>query len=261
MTSYRRFALVYPSGDHSVMRYATSGAYEPLVMKYARTVLEPGSVVVDVGANVGLFALGIIDMVPESFVHCFEPSPVPYHCLERTIRHNALGHRVRLNPVALSETQGTVDFFVHDQDKSAYDGIRDTGWMGPTLRTSVTAMSLDGYLDSVGVTRVDALKIDVEGGELLVLKGAVQTLRRHRPIVILEIAQVNLDAYGLLVDDIYEFFQGLGYSVHRIDGSLLTREQYMLSTTMEYEFVARPSAGTTETVSRSDRAVGIRIQA
>jgi hypothetical protein len=90
------------------------------------------------------------------------------------------------------------------------------------LSETVDAVTLDDYVRERGLSRVDVVKIDVEGHELAVLKGAVATLGRYHPLLLVEIRSEFLRQAGTSRDAVYAFLKELGYApfVTRSDGGL-----------------------------------------
>src|SRR5207244_2913504 len=77
---------------------------------------------------------------------------------------------------------------------------------------SVRVRPLDAFLDEAGASRVDLIKIDVEGAEMMVLRGAKQTLQRHRPAIIIELIEELLESMGTSSDEVSRFLAELGYA-------------------------------------------------
>lgn len=241
---YQGYDLAYEPGDHVVVRILAFGGYEKDVFQYLRTALEPGAAVVDVGANVGLFSLAVARMAPDATLHCFEPSPSPRACLTRTLERNDLGGRIRLNGQALYKEPGELEFHVHDGGNAAFDGIRDTGRVGGARSIRVPVTTLDHYAREVGLDRLDLLKIDTEGAELFVLQGAVETLRRLRPRIILEADPTNMAAYGVKPQEAYRFLREQGYRVKDLRGRTLEPADFDRSLAeLEVDFLAVPDGG------------------
>lgn len=133
--------------------------------------------VLDVGANTGPFAEIVLDVVPTAQIHCFEPNPDSVAELEKSF-----GSRVQVVPLGVSDRAEEKILYVplpgegHSQHCSFY---------GETLpRNShpivVKTLTLDGYCREQGIDHVDLLKVDVEGHELAVFRGARDMLRSGR---------------------------------------------------------------------------------
>lgn len=227
-TVYEGFELVYSRGTSLVERLAQGGAYEPellgLLVDELRASERP--TFVDVGANIGLISLAVLARVPEARVFAFEPGPHQRRLLEATIARNGLSGRLMLSPLALSERGGTAPFAVHTSRHASGDGFVDTGRAGPTRELRVRTESLDAWWEGEGQPPLDVVKIDTEGAELLVLRGAEAVLEAERPVVFLEIHPLNLRAYPYASDDVRDFLESRGYRLEPIAG--------------ETEFVARP---------------------
>lgn len=142
--------------------------------RLVRTLLEPGMRVVEVGANIGYFLLLIESGIGASgSVLCLEPEPTNREELERNIRHNHL-RNVQVLPIAAGETDGMA---------SLRPGINGVVTDDGTGTIEVPIRSLDSLVEGP----VDFLKVDVEGHELQVLRGAEQLLANQRPTVIVEV--------------------------------------------------------------------------
>ncbi len=161
----------------------------------------------DVGANVGPFAW-IAAVISDRRVVSFEPVPELLAAVTAVADRNEL--RIETEQIALSDQDGTANFFLSDQTDSSnslIEGFR------PSSRTIAVAVEmLDSYVDRTGVVP-HALKIDTETNEAEVIRGAVNTLRRHRPWMIVEVLADRTE------DRLMEALEGLGYSWYRIDDS------------------------------------------
>lgn len=241
---YRGFNLEYGKGDVVARIHSIQGQYEPHVMSYVQSNLRRGATIVDIGANIGLFSMAVLAMIPESLVHMFEPSPVPRRHLARTIDMNRLAPRAVLNSCALYSEPGEMEFCVHEGKHAAYDGLRDTHYalVKTPRRIKVPVTTLDNYITETGIQRLDLIKIDVEGAELYVLQGAKRTLKELRPRVIFEVGQQNLDPYGLRPEHVYQFFKDEGYHLQSILGKSVSEGEYIRLCTLEHEFVAFPGS-------------------
>lgn len=164
--------------------------YEPHVSRVLADVLSPGMTFVDVGANAGYFSLLAAAAVgPEGRVIAFEPNPVNCDLLRQSIAANEFERIVDLQPFAVAEVGGSLDFTT--------SGIDSNGRiLGPTESSAggewqtVEAVTLDDAL--AGRDRVDVIKIDVEGAEGRVWRGMEATVRRHRPVLLFEFSPTLL---------------------------------------------------------------------
>ncbi|MGH9325177.1 MAG: FkbM family methyltransferase [Terriglobia bacterium] len=133
--------------------------------------------VVDVGANVGAFALYQALKKKAKMVVAFEPSPNTFRRLAANVALNSV-HTVRTMNAAVGESCGTLSFLEAPFSmNSRVTEIADDG------AVSVPCVTLDSSLKSLGIGKVDLLKIDTEGYEMQVLKGASEALERTERIV------------------------------------------------------------------------------
>lgn len=153
------------------------------VLELGIDLISPGSRVIDVGANVGVYALPWAATNADVTVHCFEPNPAVRRRLARNVALNRLTARVRLHAEALSDHAGTATLYGSDDMSSLNKGVY-TG-AGEASPTEVRLARLDDILGVEGPP-VSVIKIDVQGHELEVLRGADAVISHYRPALILE---------------------------------------------------------------------------
>lgn len=163
------------------------------VAHYLEGVEAP--VVLDVGANCGFFTALVLDRWPDASVHAFEPQKQLVASLQRFVDGNALSDRVSLNWTAVSNTEGEARFFAGRNPISA--SLLE-GKMARRVKrvTRVPVTTLDRYCADPCVSRVDILKIDVEGSELDVLEAASSILPSVR-VVFIEIHPPHSSCAGV----------------------------------------------------------------
>jgi FkbM family methyltransferase len=140
-------------------------------------------VVVDVGAHVGIFALAVCERFPGAVVHCFEPSTAAFAFLSRNASGNGLNGRVRVRNAAVSDVDGSLEFF-EDTAGSCRNSLYPELARDGHLPTRVTSLSFDTVVGEIGED-IDLLKLDCEGGEYPILLGAGDAaLRRVRRVAL-----------------------------------------------------------------------------
>jgi FkbM family methyltransferase len=132
-----------------------------------------GWTVFDLGANIGVFT--IQQALRGAHVYAFEPNPDCFRRLSRTVRENELDRHVRLFNDAVGAAPGMGVLEVPN-GWSVHGIVRPRAESAPNGEPAVTITALDSIMPSLGVARIDLLKIDVEGAEVDVLRGATQTL-------------------------------------------------------------------------------------
>lgn len=146
-------------------KFSSAERYETQVWL---SLLEPGMVVADVGANLGLYSLLASEAVgPEGVVHAFEPHPSNYRMLMRSIERNGCKNIVS-HQAAVSDRSGSLDLFVspeHYGDHRIYQP--SNGAARPSV--SVEVVKLDELLEEEN--RLDAVKLDIQGAEILAING------------------------------------------------------------------------------------------
>jgi FkbM family methyltransferase len=174
---------------------AVDRRYEPEVSAAVRQVLERGHTFVDIGANIGWFSLLAASLVgPTGRVVAVEPNPWNVALLRRSAQDNGFDN-IEVLTVALAEKTGAVAL---ETDGSNGRVIPIDGPPPQPVKADfvVAAHPLDLVLQEAGVERVDAMKMDVEGAEPAVLRGAAQTIARHRPVLISEFYPLALASWG-----------------------------------------------------------------
>jgi FkbM family methyltransferase len=163
-------------------------AYEPHVTRAVRSVLRPGMVFVDVGANIGYFSLLSAAAVgPTGRVFAFEPSP--RNCAMLHFSAAANGFRnIEIHPFAVFESAQLLVYDTQGSNGIVSDLTDDARILA--YREVARACTLDGVLGVAG--RVDAIKLDIEGAEYCALRGAQGVLRRHRPVLFTEFSPGGL---------------------------------------------------------------------
>lgn len=184
----------------------------PQVGRYVRA----GDLVFDIGANQGELTLAMARAaMPGGKVFAFEPSPTMFAVLSRNIELNpALS--CRAEPLALGAAPGRVEIRQQDgrnpgtttvhTDRVPYGG----NWV------TVEVARVDDYVRTRNVARVDVMKIDVEGYEFEVCKGAEETLGRWHPRLIMEVADSLLRMHGSSANELAGWLRDRGYAIRDV---------------------------------------------
>lgn len=191
----RTFLAHSPGGGRVRLRYRevigflrlVQGSFEGAEVETLMEAARPGTVAVDIGANVGIFTIPLAYAVgTDGAVWAFEPLPENIDRLRANVIENQLAN-IRLFAEAASETDGAISFRVAGD--SAFGSTREVFYGHGTGRSlTVPAVRLDAVWRSRGMPIVSVVKIDVEGAEVAVLRGAQDVIRRCRPILLVEAA-------------------------------------------------------------------------
>jgi FkbM family methyltransferase len=130
---------------------------------------RPGDVVLDVGANIGLFPLHLATLAAEIRVHCFEPNPQAHALLRRNLEANGLTGWVTPHALAVFDRNGPV--VLRRAERSGHRSLLGTTLVA-TDGDEVEAVDLAEALRRSGAERVALLKVDVEGAEVEIVEGA-----------------------------------------------------------------------------------------
>jgi FkbM family methyltransferase len=182
------------------------GPYEPWAWKYI--YIEENSVVIDVGAHIGLYTIPIAKIAKKGFVVAIEPCPDNFKCLMENVRLNSLRNVFALNIAAWNDDCELNLFRGYSSERHSV--IRSRYVADQTVR--VRAKKLDEVVKALNLHKITLIKIDVEGAEFQVLKGLKSTLQQFKPDLLVE-------TWGDNEKTVSDFLSELGYQVLRINES------------------------------------------
>lgn len=186
------------------------GSYELPTVRFLRKVLTPASTAFDVGAQMGYLSLAMA--TTGAGVVAFEPEAANIARLHANIALNDARH-ITVIEKAVSDHDGEIRLYLSkDNNAGTHSTIAAVGNVSEEYVT-IPCVRLDTYLASAGAHHsVDLIKIDVEGGEREVISGALETLQRDSPILIMEMSDALQEARGYSTREFKAMLADLGYS-------------------------------------------------
>lgn len=247
-----RFALELNEEAQSEMYYF--GAFQPEIVRVFTRSIRPDRIFVDVGAHIGQYTLWAADyyrrhqVAEHPVVFAFEPNPRTFSRLQRNISINSLDSYVSAHELALSDRNGIAPFYPAIEARSGGSSLashaHDPYHAQSGDKITVTSMSLDNFFQQQPLPApLGLVKMDIEGAELLALRGASTTLSTYRPAIILEVYSGWMKSFGYTYHDLRKFLISLGYSIYVIqsDTTLIPETTGRLSHTQFYDLVCYPS--------------------
>lgn len=184
---------------------------EPEVLSAFKKYLNRGDNVIDVGANVGLFTTALIDIVPDGMVYAFEMEESNCNKLIENTRNNS---NVKVFQNAVGDEDKEIDFYFNldgNDGHALWDPANH--WQNTKtkehdrIKLKVNMVKLDSIIDFIP----KLIKIDVEGCELMVLKGAERLLKEYKPYIVSEVNHMALKEMGTNQEELQNYMRSFGY--------------------------------------------------
>jgi FkbM family methyltransferase len=201
--------------------------YEPDTFKFLRTNLSKGATFLDVGAHIGLFSVVAARLVGKSGkIFSFEPTPFTRNVLREVVELNGCSEIVELRGEAVSAQKGKTVFF------DTGDSISNANSLVKTERSKneieISTISIDEFVKERNL-KVGCIKIDAEGAELDVLRGAQKTFLTMRPAARLGLHPQSINQNGQTLEEIWDVLTE--YKLKVVYGGKQIEKQYFCEQT------------------------------
>jgi FkbM family methyltransferase len=214
VTTRGGFKIKLQRGDDFVSNsIRVFGNFEPETEAHILERVPDGGGFCDLGANVGYLALAVAAQRSGVRVLALEPNPVVADCIDASIRANAFRSEIEVHRLAVSDVTGTLPFVVEPED-TGYSRLASAGETANVVPIPVVRWD-DWYYSLPQPPKIDCLKMDIEGVEVLALRGMERFLREVRPCLVVEAYDDRLQLYGTSLAEMRGFIESLGYRESR----------------------------------------------
>ncbi len=198
-------------------------------------LIKPGDVVFDIGANIGWYTINILLKRKGTSVYSFEPIESSYQYLKRNLSLNSLN----------SENTYNIGFFDEDKKVKFYfdtkfamaSSMANLREDKDTVVVACEVRKLDGFVaNTLTLERLDFIKCDVEGAELFVFRGGIETIKRYKPIIFAEMLRKWAAKFNYHPNQMISFLKELGYRCFVINNRQLKEFFGMDENTIETNF-------------------------
>lgn len=228
--------LYYPipdkgSATFDILIFST---YEKNELSMILKLLKYDAVFFDIGANIGWYSVNIARQEKTLSVYAFEPIDAIYKLLNKNIILNNISN-VSLHNIGFSNKKQNLDFYF-DQNCSAYTSLKNTLEKTNAKRVTAQVIRLDEFFLKEQLTRLDFVKCDVEGAELLVFEGGLETIKKYTPIIFTEMVRKWTRKFDYHPNVIIKLLADLGYYCFFIENEKLVKFSFMDEEMLETNF-------------------------
>jgi len=178
-------------------------------VKFLELIAQEGMHAIDIGANIGITTVAIAKRIRGvGKLYSFEPVPEYSNILKENISSNGL-ENVKVYEIAVTDQIGRAPFYERELSSGI---VFEQG----AKKFEVPTTTIDRFLTAEKIVRVDLINMDCEGSELLVLRGAEETLSKNKVKIFCEIHHDFLKQLGQSVEDIIQYLQGLEFQVQSV---------------------------------------------
>jgi FkbM family methyltransferase len=205
--------------DQSIL----SNTFETKEINSLNGIINPDMNVIDVGANIGFYTLFFASIVKNGNIFAFEPIESFYKRLTEVININNI-QNVICEKLIVSDSCSEIDIFLGDCSARIHpeDNIR---W-DFSKKEKVKSTTLDNYIDSKNIDKIDFIKIDVDGHEIEVLNGAKNSLNKFSPIMMVEFSKEAQHYSGHSLEELTDTLSNLGYKFFNLSGQELKLKKF-----------------------------------
>jgi FkbM family methyltransferase len=217
--SINDYVFIIPAGYH---KYFPS-YYELPNFSFFKKMCKPGMNIIDIGAHVGLYSV-FMQKLSGGNVYSFEPTPSTVAILKKTIALNKAASNIEVIEAAVSDTTGKAHFKIDRQPASVSNSLVRYKRTENLETCEVDVISIDDFVAQRKI-KIDFIKIDAEGAELGVLRGAENTLLDQRPVMILALHPEAIAARNETNEMIWLILKKMNYSF-LYDGKAISKKDF-----------------------------------
>lgn len=210
------------------------GGYEQEELSMMLKLTATAKVMLDVGANIGLYSINLSKRNAGLHIYAFEPLPRTFEYLNRNINLNG-AERIKTLRMGLSEQVGEFRFYF-DPELSVAASMRNVSGGDSVQEIVCPVDTIDGFVKREKLA-VDFIKCDVEGAEFLVVKGAAELLETSKPVLFLEMLRKWAAKFNYHPNDIISFLRSKGYACYAIAGAGLVAVPVVNEETVHTNYV------------------------
>lgn len=199
------------------------GAYESNEMQMIKNLLEEQDTFFDIGAHLGWYSINLAKHYKNAKFYAFEPVPNTYSLLKRNISINRLENILSFN-FGLSNEQRITKFF-YSETGSAVASERDIFDVQTLDRVTCELKTLDNFVETEKIRKIDFIKCDVEGSEFLVINGGEKSIQKFLPILFIEQVEDWCNKFNYTTSELTSFLFSMGYKMFEITGQNLCQLQ------------------------------------
>ena len=210
------------------------GSYEKEELDMIDRLLTDNANILDIGANIGWYTINLAKMKRNASIHAFEPLPRTFDYLKKNVDFNSVDNATLYN-VGLSDKNGTFAFYYYPEI-SGNASLANLSEREDVEEIECKVLRLDDFMREHNFA-VDFIKCDVEGAELLVFQGGVNTIAEHKPIVFTEMLRKWSSKYGYHPNDILSLFTDMDFCCFTVKGGKISEFVAMDENTIETNFI------------------------
>lgn len=191
--------IYFPQESSNFRQVCQQGIYEKDNILFLMSLVRPGSVYFDIGANIGLMAAPILHRWDSCKVVSFEAAPSTFRFLQQTAQASPFHDRWHVECKAIGNTIGTLDISADQEEK-----------------ITVPVTTIDAEWEALGRPAVSAMKIDIEGAELAALQGAITCIKQEQPYILLEWSAAKLQQHNCPLGSLLPLANRIKYQIYSL---------------------------------------------
>ncbi|MDI9337857.1 MAG: FkbM family methyltransferase [Alphaproteobacteria bacterium] len=211
--------------------------YEKKDAQIIYNLTNDNSTIIDIGANIGWYSIHLANSYPNAKIYAIEALPDTFQHFKLNADLNTKNNNLFLHNIALSNKKTELTFFYDPSQKgaSSSENIMNNDTL---TKVKVEAIPLDDFISKNNISQLDFVKCDVEGAELLVFQGGINTIKKFKPIIFTEMLRKWSAKFNYHPNDIIKLFNDLNYSCYVTDAqNTLTKILEITENTTETNFV------------------------
>ena len=197
--------------------YMKNGVYEWDNLRFILGNIRENSTYFDVGANIGLMSLPVLKQFKDVKVVSIEASPTTFEYLNSTRNISSIKDKWQLINRAISDTAGTeIDFYTASSKNNAYQSMKNTARVDFSEIIKIVTITIDEIWNDLKQPDVSFIKSDVEGADLLAIKGGKSCIAKCKPAILLEWNSLNIVPFGFKNEDLLNLCKDIDYQCYAL---------------------------------------------